>query len=345
MTKSKFFLIFMITIFSITACQHSMPVYLASQGMQQGALFLKMRPITDVIKDPLIDPQVHKNLKLSQEVLKFASNNLGMHTGRNYQNYVHLKNPWVTHVVVAAYAEKFEAHLFKYPLFGALPYRGYFDKKAALSFAETLKAKGLDVHVRPVTAYSTTGWLPDPVLSSMMTNPLDLIEVLFHELVHLQFYIPNQADFNEAFATWFAEKATIEFLHTANLDEKFRSKLLNEFQKNMEFEKIKYEKSKTILTMAQDFYSNPKYLKLTLSEKLESRKILFRDIKKTFENDAAFSRWSQLEWNNAILVNMSTYYGLVEEIEKVSIRNKVSYKEFLAQTVQNPNIILSQFPL
>ena len=83
-----------------------------------------------------------------------------------------------------------------------MPYRGYFSREGAEAEAARLRARGHDVYLGAAGAYSTLGWLPDPLLS---TFPWDdtaaLAELLFHELAHSVLYVPGEAAFNEAFAT------------------------------------------------------------------------------------------------------------------------------------------------
>ena len=45
---------------------------------------------------------------------------------------------------------------------------GWFDEDDAIKFKEGLDKEGYDTIVRPAAAYSTGGWFPDPVLSSML---------------------------------------------------------------------------------------------------------------------------------------------------------------------------------
>lgn len=329
----------LIALFATASCQHSMPNYLTSQGLQQGSLFIHARPIPEVMHDPLTDPVTKKYLQLSQEVIKYASLNFKMKTGRNYTHFVQLKEPYVTHVVVAAEPDKLEAHLFKYPIFGSLPYRGYFKKSDALEFAETLKLQGLDVYVRPVSAYSSTGWLPDPVLSSMMRSRVELIEVLFHELVHLQFYLPNQADFNEAFATWFAEKATYEFIKESSLADAPKAELMKNYQEQLAFDQIKFKKSLQAIDLAEAFYKNPQFKNLSQKEKMMARQNLFSQIKALFATDPRMQKWAEIEWNNALLVSLGTYYGLVSSIDKLAQKENLDFKELLARTVEDPKAI------
>src|SRR5262249_31078793 len=75
-------------------------------------------------------------------------------------------------------------------------------EKQARAFAAKLAARGLDVTVGGVPAYSTLGKFADPVMSSMMRyGDSELVGIIFHELAHQLLYVKNDSEFNEAFAT------------------------------------------------------------------------------------------------------------------------------------------------
>jgi predicted aminopeptidase len=206
--------IFAVTMLGLlSACQHSLPMYLIQQGMMQGSLYMKAQPIDELLKSDDLPAKDREFLIFSRSVLDFARKDLGLKTKGSYEKFLKLDRPWVSKVVIAAYKDRAEPFLFSFPIFGKLPYRGYFEEASAQSFAEKIaREKNLDVMIRPVPAYSTTGWLSDPIVSTMFHSQADLAELLFHELVHLQFYFDSNADFNEAFATWYAGKAVRRFL-------------------------------------------------------------------------------------------------------------------------------------
>lgn len=212
-------------LLTLAGCQHALPFYLAEQGFKQGALHLRARSIDDVLADPMTEARVRSHLETVREARGYAREQLGMDTKGAYERYVALDRDWVVQAVTAAHRDRLEPSLFKYPFFGALPYRGYFDENDAREYAARLESQGLDVSVRPVQAYSTTGWLADPVYSSMFGSssapPSDgearLAELIFHELTHTQFYFSGQADFNEAFASWFGYQGALSSWRRAAL--------------------------------------------------------------------------------------------------------------------------------
>ena len=88
-----------------------------------------------------------------------------------------------------------------FPVFGCVPYRGYFSQESAAEQAAALKQQGFDVYISGITAYSTLGWSSDPLLSTMFRQgETALAELVFHELAHQRVYVAGDSAFNEAFA-------------------------------------------------------------------------------------------------------------------------------------------------
>jgi predicted aminopeptidase len=91
-------------------------------------------------------------------------------------------------------------------------YRGYFSEKAAQAYADTLRARGDDVLVGGVPAYSTLGRFADPLLNTVTGyGELDLAGLVFHELAHQVLYRPGDSSFNEAFATAVEEEGVARY--------------------------------------------------------------------------------------------------------------------------------------
>ncbi len=319
-----------------TSCQHSLPHYLATQGFQQGGIYLKAKPIHEWIQSYSASVNEKAYLTLSLEVLDFARNRLKMKTGKSYQKYARLNGKAVTWVVIAAEKNILAPHLFHYPILGDLPYRGYFKESEANEFAKWLQTQNLDVIVRPVRAYSSTGWLADPVLSTMFSNEVEFIELLFHELLHLQFYWSGQADFNEAFATWFSEKATLLFLN-----EKADSLKSRHADAIASYENI-VKQDKILLTTTQSAlkFAHEKY-KTSGTNIEETRKQVFDGVAELYRK-AGFENLANAQWNNARLVSLSTYQSLIPDIEKHFNSSGMNFIEFTQKiSASNPDDWLS----
>ena len=76
--------------------------------------------------------------------------------------------------------------------------------------------QGFDAIARPAAAYSTGGWFPDPVLSSMLGDSDDaypeLANVILHESTHATVLVPDEPYFNESFAEYIGDVLTDEWI-------------------------------------------------------------------------------------------------------------------------------------
>lgn len=189
--------------------------YLVKSGYDQAQLIRARVSIDNVLADPEISPEYKRKIQLVNEVRRFSEIQLGLTPTENYKTFVKLNRPYVTYIVQAAPQYELEHYLWDFPIVGRLPYKGFFNKEDADAEAKELQRKNFDTMVRGVRAYSTLGWLRDPILSSMMDyKDWDLVNLIIHESTHSTLYIKSSADFNEQLASFVAAKGT-EIFYTA----------------------------------------------------------------------------------------------------------------------------------
>ncbi len=132
---------------------------------------------------------------------------------RNYTRYVDLDREYLVDVVSAAQPDVLTPYLWRFPLFGAFPYKGYYVREDALREARRLERKGLDVWVRKVDAFSTLGFFSDPVYSFMADySVFDVAALIIHEQTHATLFVKNHVQFNEELATYVGWEGALEFL-------------------------------------------------------------------------------------------------------------------------------------
>ena len=168
--------------------------------------------IVQVLADDGLDDSTREKLTLVLEARAFARDVLAFDVGDNYATLARVDGDAVVHVVTAAYRDRLEAYTWRYPVVGRVPYRGFFDQSRAQRYAAELEARGLDTAVWPSAAFSTLGWFADPLLSNMLEHdPVELMTVVFHELTHVQLYVPSAAEFNESLANFVGHRAATTF--------------------------------------------------------------------------------------------------------------------------------------
>jgi predicted aminopeptidase len=173
--------------------------YLTRLAWEQMRYLGRARPVAELM-DAETDPVRLARLQLVLDLRAFAKR-AGLDPAGSFAEVADTESTTPFHVVTAAWADRLEAYTWWYPIVGAVPYRGYFEREAAEEFAETLRDENLDVRIVKASAYSTLGWFDDPLPSGLLTRgPVELASVVLHELVHQHYFLPGSVDFNETLA-------------------------------------------------------------------------------------------------------------------------------------------------
>ena len=164
------------------------------------------KPVPDLLQDPGTPDSLKQRLLLSQRIRSFAVTELKLPDNASYRGYADLQRSAVVWNVVAAPAFSLKPRTWCFPVAGCVAYRGYFSEADARREADALKARGLEVSVYGVPAYSTLGWMNwaggDPLLNTFIRYPEgELARIIFHELAHQVVYASGDTRFNESFAT------------------------------------------------------------------------------------------------------------------------------------------------
>ncbi len=185
--------------------------YLTRAGIEQTAILEKRRPIARLVADSSIPADTRAYLRLVVAVREHAVD-LGLEAGKTYTMYSDIGRDTLLLVLSASPKDCICPHLWKYPIVGKIPYKGFFDVKMAQREADKMTAKGYDISLRPAAAYSTLGWFQDPLLSTaMVKDSVELASLVFHEIAHNTLYVKSATPFNESFAQLVGYRATEEF--------------------------------------------------------------------------------------------------------------------------------------
>ncbi|MBH3454810.1 aminopeptidase [Pseudomonas monteilii] len=175
----------------------------------QWQLLRARQPVAQVIADPATPPQLRSHLAHAEQARVFASQQLKLPDNRSYRVYADIGRPYVVWNVFATPELSLQPITHCFPIAGCVAYRGYYQQGAARGAAALMRQDGLDVYVGGVEAYSTLGWFDDPILSSMVGwGDERLATLIFHELAHQRFYVQNDTEFNESFASFVEQEGT-----------------------------------------------------------------------------------------------------------------------------------------
>jgi predicted aminopeptidase len=290
-------------------------VYLAQAAKGEFQVLRARRSLDAVVIDPATPAPLRERLLRVREAREFAVAELHLPDNRSYRSYADIGRPYVVWNVVAAPQFSVEPKRWCFPIAGCVAYRGYFNANRARAFAADLAGKGFDVTVGGVPAYSTLGKFADPVLSSMMRyGDNELAAIIFHELAHQLVYVPNDSEFNEAFATtvenvglerWLARQGKPESMQEFRAESATERAFIDLFVGARERLRGEYESGRAPAQLSAR--KAEIFAQLTSEVQALDRKLGVQD----------YQSWLKEGLNNAHLASIATYYACVPGLERL----------------------------
>lgn len=183
------------------------------QARGQLRILWNTKPVADVLADPAYPDSLKRKLKLIGEIKRFTVDSLGLDQSGSYESFYDQQGKPILWVITAAQPYQLIARQWHFPIIGTFSYKGFFEKDRADSTVAGLKKEGLDTRVGEVSAWSTLGFLDDPVLSSFLDRPEgQLAELIIHELTHGTLFVKNSLEYNENLADFVGEYGALRFL-------------------------------------------------------------------------------------------------------------------------------------
>lgn len=264
---------------------------------------------------------------------EFASTRLGLPRNRSYATYAALGRPFVAWNVVAAPALSLEPLASCFPLVGCLPYRGFFQESAARSHAGALAARGMDVYVGGVAAYSTLGWFDDPVLDTMLRQgEARLVQVLFHEMAHQRLFLPSDAEFSEGYAEFVGRRGWVEWLRAEGGEAAGPQAVEAERRERDLLELMLATRQALAALYASSLAEEQK--RRTKAAVLRAADLRYQALKACWGGHIGFDAWMAGGLDNAKLATVSTYFTLLDAFERLFVEVSGDWQEFHRQADQ-----------
>jgi predicted aminopeptidase len=189
--------------------------YIWKQGTRLLTYTSHSVPIPKLMKNPNTQDTLKRFFILVNEIRTFAADSIGLAKNNNFTTYVSMNKPYLIDLVTATGKTDFVPYTWCYPFFGCWPLRGYFDSTDAIKESWRLKNLGLDVARGTAGAFSTLGFLSDPVYSFLKNYSLyHIANLIIHEQTHPTVYVKNQAEFSEEFATFVGAEGALAFIRS-----------------------------------------------------------------------------------------------------------------------------------
>jgi predicted aminopeptidase len=293
----------MLAILLLSGC--SSLSYYTQLAEGQLDLLRAREPVADVIADPQRDPKLREHLRKAQQAREFASQHLHLPDNQSYRLYADIHRQYVVWNVFATGEFSLDPVTHCFPIAGCVAYRGYYSQGAARGEAALQKLDGKDVYVSGVEAYSTLGWFDDPIISSMMNwGDERLATLIFHELAHQRFYVQDDSEFNESYATFVEQEGTRQWRAARGLPAEGASS-----------ESQRRDQLTTLVLATRDrlkaLYAEPitpevmRQRKAAEFERLRSEYRTMRDSQ--WGGDKRFDAWVYAPMNNARLLPIGLY--------------------------------------
>lgn len=208
-----FFLVFFILFVGFIAFNFDVARYGFRQAKGQLKIIFNTRPVSDVMADKTFSDSLKKRIELIQEIKRFAVDSLGLNPSENYTTFYDQHGKPILWVMTACEPFELKAKKWHFPIVGTFSYKGYFEKPLADKEIAELKKQGYDTQLNEVSAWSTLGYLKDPILSSMLYySDARLAALIIHELTHGTLFVKNNLEFNENLADFIGDYGAIRFL-------------------------------------------------------------------------------------------------------------------------------------
>lgn len=188
-------------------------------GLQQAQGQLKVifntTPVNELLTDKSFPDSLKRQIELIQTIKKFTVDSLGLNPSSSYNAYFDQHGEPILWMVTASPKYQLEAYEWHFPLLGNFTYKGFFKRELAEKEKSQLLQQDLDVRIGEVSAWSTLGYLNDPILSSMLDKrPGELAALIIHELTHGTLYVRNDITFNESLADFIGDEGALWFLES-----------------------------------------------------------------------------------------------------------------------------------
>ena len=262
--------------------------------------------LEEAIVNQHISQNQRKKLLLIKSALSFVATK-GLNVSNSYDTYVNLGNKKdLTYLIIAS--EKLELKLKQwcFLLVGCFPYLGFFYQNDRDNMLRGLE-KDYDVFSSKSLAFSTVGWTKDYLYSTMLSSKdFLLIYVIFHEIIHKNFWITNNVPLNETIAEVFGFLLAKQFFDSLSL--KHECKLLDEYFTNRK--QFGVWLNNLILDLSRlydEFKHDKKYL--SFEQKLSYKQKIFDQHIKIAERLSLGAKNIVLsnQWNNAAVLSFKIY--------------------------------------
>ncbi|HEY4001357.1 MAG TPA: aminopeptidase [Candidatus Xenobia bacterium] len=290
-------------------------LYVLLTSWREVTMLASARSVSRMLADPSVPADIKDKLAFVGRVKAFGVETLGEAHSDSYQTWYDTGGQPLGWSVQAAWPDRLEAWTWHYPIAGTVPYKGFPRRDQAIAEARKLQAMGLETTVWPIPAYSTLGWLPDPITSNLVAEePAELGATILHELLHGTIYFPGNTSLNETMAQFVGEQGIVDFFNSTHDPRAQRAAGL------WHDETVFTGFINDLVSQLQGLYARH----LPWPPTLRARLALLRDAQQRFGSlpmqTDAYRNFDCRHWNNAMILGYVDYHDHLEWFQEAARR-------------------------
>lgn len=296
----------------LTGCGNLL--YLSKLGWHQSFITFQSVPVQEAFIDEALEDDEKKKVHIIQEVKRYGEEKLGLRRTGSYTKYYEVTRP-VLYIITTSEKDRLHLYHWRFPVIGKVTYKSFFTLEGALKEKGVLERKGFDTYLQQAAAYSTLGWLKDPIFSTMLKwDEPTLANIILHEMAHATVYFKGETDLNEQLATFIGNQGSIAFLTEKYGPGSKEAALAIDYQgDDLLFSKWIEEAYRRL----SEFYDRP----ISREEKLKGREEIFESIwekfvkiEGQFKTDC-YKGFEKTKLNNAVLMAHRRYLHRLNRFE------------------------------
>lgn len=215
MMKRKIIYILLLIIALVVIWNYELISYGLMQARGQLRIMFDTRPVAEVLADNDFPDSLKTKLLLIREIKKFATDSLGLNSSGSYEELYDQKGKPILWTLTVCDPYQLVAKEWSFPLIGTFSYKGFFEEEKLKAEEEMWKSQGMDIDIDEVSAWSTLGYLNDPILSNFLKRRAgSLANLIIHELTHGTLFIDDDLTYNENLANFVGNEGAIRFLRS-----------------------------------------------------------------------------------------------------------------------------------
>jgi predicted aminopeptidase len=340
----RFFLLF----FLLSSMGCGDVLYLSRLGWHQSYITFHSVPVEALLRDEETGRPTKEKVRFIQEVKRYGEERFGLRKTKNYSKFFEVKGP-VLHVITACEKDRLLPYSWDFPIVGKVTYKSFFTADEALKEKDHLDRKGYDTFLQQAAAYSTLGWLKDPIFSSILGwNEGTLANLVLHEMAHATVYFKGRTDFNEQLATFIGNQGAIDFLTERHGSE---SKQVREAMDRQEDDLLFSGWTDQACQQLSAYYGR----EISKEEKLKGREALFRSIEENFQKmkgqfkTEEYRNVDKMGLNNAVLLAYRRYFFRLEKFEALyeyfgkDLKRVVAFLKEIHASKEEPSSFLDRW--